>query len=289
VLSDLHFGSDIERAQTGIIDYGATEEARCLAFVTREICEYKSEHRKTSELALLLLGDIIENNLHDPRAAAPVSEQIRRAIHLLIQTVGHVARAYGKVRVICVTGNHGRNTARHPTRAIAGKADSHETVIYDAIRAACVNLKNVKFEIPLTPYAVYSVPGNKRIFATHGDTVLKPGNPGASIQVARLENQANRINSSLRDAQEYAAFVMGHVHVPSLTVPNNGCAFVTNGALSPVGDFAVSLGMFESCRAQWLFESVEGFPVGDARLVRVDASTHRDKGLDKIIKPWVQS
>ncbi len=285
VLSDLHFGSDLKGDETGASDFCAVEEARRFASVIKEASLYKAQYRDATKLKMLILGDVIENQLHDARTGATIAEQCARAIHLLVQGVAYLATAYAVVEVECATGNHGRNTQRHAKRAIHQKFDSLETIIYYAVKEACCNLKNVKVNIPKTPMGSYEVFG-KRIAYTHGDGTLTVGNPGDALNVKGLETQVNRINAALSDKDEYVAFVYGHTHVPHLVYLSNGIVLIGNGALPPPDHFAVSLGIFESNNGQWMFESTADFPVGDLRLLKVNRGVDADVSLDSIIKPW---
>lgn len=285
VLSDLHIGSDIDGDTTGELTFGKIEESRRLARIIRETIEYKIEHRESTRLNVLLLGDIIQNQLHDQRDGAPLAEQAARAINLLSQALSQLSANFREVRVFCNTGNHGRNTGRHHDRAVNQKWDSIETIIYYSLKQTMSVLKNVTVEIPKTPYVAYEVFG-KKVFATHGDTVLNPGYPGSSIKTGVLQNQINRINASLNDQNEYAVFIAGHVHVASVTHLSNGSVLLTNGSLVPVDEYAVSIGMLETANGQYIFESVPGFPVGDCRYIKVGEKDDEDKTLDLIIKPF---
>lgn len=285
VLSDLHIGSDISSEETGYQQFGKVEEARRLAQITKQICSYKQQYREHSRLVVHLIGDIIQGQLHDMRDGAVQAEQFARAVHLISQAVSHLSAAYPQVDIYCSTGNHGRNKARHFERAVHQKWDSIETELYVALHYACSNLKNVKFHIPKTPYCKVEVLEHK-FFTTHGDTVMKPGNPGKAISMGSLENQINKINASLPDADEYSVFVVGHVHTPSMTFLDNGTVMVTNGCMVPVDQFAVSIGVMESHCGQWIWETIQGHPVGDARLIKVGAEHDKDPSLDGIIKPW---
>lgn len=285
VLSDLHIGSDIKSVETGIADFGTKEEARRLAALTQQVIEYKPQYRDTTELDVLLLGDIIQGRLHDPADGAPIAEQTCRAIHLLTQVLSHLAANFKKVRVRCISGNHDRSTARHHNRAVNQKWDSYHTIIAYALKSALSAQKNVEFYIPKTPYGVYEVFGQKILF-THGDTVLKPGFPSSSIQIKNLEGQINKINASLHDKEEYKVCIVGHVHTASQTFLNNGTVMITNGALVEPDEFSVSIGIMESQNGQMLFESVPGFAVGDTRFIRVGRTHDKDASLDSIIKPW---
>lgn len=285
ILSDLHFGADIKAEETGFMDYGKLEESRRFGEVIKQTIEYKPQYRNTTELHVNLLGDIIQHKLHDPQDAAFVSEQICRAIHLLIQGMAQLAEAFPKVSVHCATGNHGRDLSRHKQRATSGKWDSIETVIYYAIKSALTKYTNMTFDIPKTPYTIYDAIGHK-IFATHGDTVLNVGNPGQSLNIGKLESQLNRINASLKDDTEVKVAIVGHTHCASVSELSSGATVITNGCLVPTDQFAVSIGILENRASQTLFETVKEHPVGDVRFIRVGSKDDKNIQLDKFIKPW---
>jgi predicted phosphodiesterase len=285
VISDTHFGSDVKKEETGVANYGVKEESRRLAKVVQETIAYKKEHREHTALNLLLIGDLTNGTLHDPRDGAPLAEQVCRAIHLLTQAVMRLASEFQEINVYCESGNHGRRKERHHNRATNQKWDSYETIIYYSIKQAVANQKNVKVHITKKPYDHYEVFG-KKIMYTHGDNVINPGYPGKDIKIGSLETQLNKINASLKDTEEYSVAIVGHVHTFSQTLLSNGVYMITNGALIPPDDFAVSIGILESPCGQLLFESVEGYPVGDTRFIRVGITEDNDASLDKIIKPW---
>jgi predicted phosphodiesterase len=285
VISDTHFGSDVKAEETGVANYGVKEESRRLAKVVQETIEYKKEHRAETALNVLLIGDLTNGTLHDPRDGAPMAEQVCRAIHLLSQALMRLASEFPSVDVYCESGNHGRRKERHYGRATNQKWDSYETIIYYALKQALANQKNVKIHITKKPYDHFEVFG-KKILYTHGDSVLNPGYPGKDIKIGSLETQLNKINAGLKDTEEYSVAVVGHVHVFSQTLLSNGVYMITNGALIPPDEFAVSIGILESPCGQLLFESVEGYPVGDTRFIRVGVDEDKNASLDKIIQPW---
>lgn len=285
VFSDVHIGADLKKEETGNANYGPVEESRRVAAIVREVINYKPQYRDTTELEVMLLGDLVQGQLHDPRDGAPLAEQICRVIHIFSQALSHLAANFPKVRVHCATGNHGRNTARHHNRAVNQKWDSYETVIYYALKAALQNQKNVEFFIPKTPYGYYEVFGQKILY-THGDTVLNPGYPNKSINIKGLEAQLNTINASLTDTKEVKVAVVGHVHTASQTYLSNGSTMITNGALIEPDQYAVSIGIIETQTGQFLFESFPGFAVGDTRFIRVGREADKDVALDKVIEPW---
>lgn len=285
ILSDLHFGADIDGEETGVHNYQKTEEARRFAAVIKQAASYKVQYRKNTKLVIALLGDIVENAMHDARTGDVIALQCCRAIHLLLQGVAYLANHYPEVEVVCATGNHDRNTARHHGRAVHGKYDSLSTVIYFSLKSALNHVKNVTVTIPKTPLGYYEVFG-KRIGYTHGDTVLNPGNPYKTVNVKGLEAQVNDINAALPDKNEFSAILYGHTHLAHVVHLPNGCVLIGNGSLPPPDPFSVSIGKFRTNNGMWIFESVEGHPVGDMRLIRTGEQYDKDDSLDKIIKPW---
>ena len=284
-IGDTHFGSDISGVETGAQSYGKVQEARRMAEVVKQVIEYKPEHRHNTALNVVLLGDMIHGCLHDLRDGAVLSEQQSRAIHLLIQAIAHFSAAFPKVRIYCVTGNHGRDQRRHLKKATAGKADSRETLIYSASKMATRLLTNVEWHIPLSQFAVMKLFG-KKYFITHGDGVIKVGNPGQSINSREIERQVDKLNATLRDKDEYVAVIVGHVHKATTISLDNGVEAIINGAMTPVDPFAVSIGIYESVANQVMFEVVEGHPVGDLRKISLDIRVDTNAAHDKIIHPW---
>jgi hypothetical protein len=284
LLSDLHFGSDLEAKETGH-NWGKIEEARCFARIVKNVCNYKTHYRDQSKLVVSIIGDVIENELHDRSSAAPLHEQACRAIHLLSQGIARFSENYPEVDVIFAIGNHGRDMAVHHGRATSMKWNAIETTIYYAVKKACQGLKNVKFIQPLTPWGVYEACGHK-VYVTHGDTNLNVGNPGNTISVRSIETQINRLNSSLKDDEKYAVFAIGHVHLSLSTQLPNGAFLIMNGALVPPNSFAQTLSIMRSPQNQVMWESTEDFAVGDQRFINANEA-EKDASLDAIIAPFV--
>ena len=286
ILSDLHFQSLLDGRETPY-KYGSVEEARRLAQVVKTTAEYKLQYRAETTLNVSIIGDIIQNHLHDLRDGAPLAEQVAAAIWLLTQAISFLASAFPRLVVRCTPGNHGRDTSRHLDRATHQKWDSIENMVYFALKVACVSLKNVKFEIPYQPYISYECFGY-HFFGTHGDTVLKVGYPGSRIDVGAVEKAVNRINAAAlhQHGWKYDVFFIGHVHIgTAIRLPNRSKVF-TNGALVPPDEFAVHIGAIEADCGQTLWESVKGHPVGDYRFIEVSEQTDKDTSLDRIIKPF---
>lgn len=285
-LSDLHYGAALDGREVPL-QYGHTEEARRTAAVALWIAEHRSlQDRQSMKLVLNVLGDIIQNQLHDPRDGDPLTEQFAAAVHLLTQLIVFVsASGYQEVLVNFTPGNHGRNTARHRDRATNQKWDAIETMVYYAISKAVAHLPNVKVNLPYQPFVTYKV-FDHRVFATHGDTVIKPGFPNQSINVASVRTQINEINAKLSHEERYRVFIVGHVHVASKVKLAGGVHFLSNGCLIPTDAYAQSIGITDTPTCQTAFESTPKHAVGYHCEIDVGEEHDKDKSLDLIIKPF---
>jgi hypothetical protein len=285
ILSDLHFGSHLNSEECPF-EYNTVQESRRLGRVIQQTAEYKMQYRDESRLVLHLLGDVIQNQLHDLRDGEPLSIQFATAVHYLTQAIIFLCSQYPQVEVYCATGNHGRNTARHPEKAVNQKFDSIETMIYVAIKTAVLNagITSCEIHIPKSPYYTVQLFDSK-LFGTHGDTLLRPGNPGRSINVAGLYSQICTFNTARKIGGPFNVFIMGHIHVGSvINLPGN-VTVITNGALTPPDNFSLSVGYPDNTCGQWIWESVPGHAIGDQRFVVVDEAENKPK-YNNIIKTF---
>lgn len=281
LLSDLHLGAELSSLDEPI-PFRAVEEARRLEFVMRQAIDYKPQYRKTSKLVLLLNGDIIEGQLgHQIGAGAPLTEQKAIFWHLFRRMVGEFSRAFPEVEVHCQPGNHGRDKVRHPGRATWRKWDGHEWECYYALAQMCSGLRNVKFSIPFRAVSVVELHGSK-LCLTHADTEIKLGHPdGAAKQNAR---ELDRVNATRTFGHVFDAFAFGHYHTGRFLPGTPDVIF--NPALIPPNGHARASGYIGEVCGQFLWESVEGFPVGDVRLIKVGRDQDEDERLGTILTPF---
>lgn len=281
LLSDLHLGSDLSSLDEPL-PFRAVEEARRLEFVIRQLLDYKPQHRNDTEAVLLLNGDMIEGQLgHDLRGGAPLTEQKVIFWRYFRQAIAAVAAAFPSVRVICQPGNHGRDKVRHPGRATSRKWDGHEWELYFGLREMASGLHNVTWSIDFRAVSVVDLHGTTCAL-THGDTEIKLGHPDTKATANRAH--VDRLNAARTWGVEFAAVFVGHYHTPRYH-PGTP-AMLYNGALVPPNGYARSEGYVSERCGQWLFEAVEGFPIGDLRFIEVGPAQDRDENLGKLITPF---
>jgi UDP-2,3-diacylglucosamine pyrophosphatase LpxH len=287
--SDTHYGCNIDSKEVDNLNaFNWTIAARRSAFLMDQAVKYKPQHRDETELVILINGDIIAGVIHDQEWGVDLlTTQFAGALSIFGQAISYGAQHFKKVRVICTPGNHGR--AMHKSnkdRATSHKWDSYENMIYIALREMFKDkYKNVSFEIPESPYAIATIQGHK-FMITHGDTVINVGNPGRNLNMRSINEQINRANSQLIPGEEnFAAIVVGHVHVSTIQETDSGTMLLINGTLSGLDPYAHSLGIYSKNATQQIFEVVPGHPVGDIRMIRLKNADNL-KELDKIIKPF---
>jgi hypothetical protein len=289
-ISDTHFGANISKEElSGLNEFTWTIAARRMALYMEQIADYKLAYRKDTDLVVQLNGDIIAGQIHNQEWFVDLlTTQFSGTIHLLSQALSYLAQKFPQVTVVCTPGNHGRNVGKADKgRATTHKWDSYENMIYVSLREILAQKhKNVKFIIPEAPFAVYKVQGHN-IMQTHGDTVVNVGNPGHSLNMNSISNQINRVNNSdlIQAAEKIAVLSVGHVHVPTTQLMENGCAIVVNGCLSGTDPYAQSIGIYTSNPTQVIFECTKEHPVGDIRMIQVKTADKNAK-YDSIIKPF---
>lgn len=283
ILSDLHYGADLDPKQVNF-RYGPVEESRRTAAIVAQVADYKRQYRHETELHIHLIGDIIQGKLHDIQNAADLTTQSDRALHSLIYGIEFLATEFKKVVVDTSVGNHGRDAQRHPDRAMQDKYDSNEFRIYRAMKYRFEKVPNVEFHTPIRGFYVYDQFGMKGVM-THGDTIFNPGFPGKLINIGTLQAQINKFKLSRPEYNDLKLVGMGHVHT-AMCVDIDGTTVITNGCMIPNDEYAQSIGIFNTPCRQQLWETVDGHMFGDHRLIKVGTNHDEDASLNKIVPVW---
>lgn len=279
LLSDLHFGSML--GQEVAFPYGALEESRRMASVVEQTIAYFGD--ETDHLNLYILGDVIQNQLHDARDGAPLAAQVAAAIHYLTQTIQRLHATFPVINVYTSTGNHGRFTSRHKERAVHQKWDSLEQVVYYSLSKVFEKCKGITVHLNKQHYTCHSVLGHY-VFATHGDTIMNVGSPNAVINVKGVESLINRIASNFQHKPKL--FLCGHTHSPLYHVMNSGARLLMNGALVPPDEYAATMGWLTSTSGQWGWLTSETKPCYNTQFLEVSNKDDANKELNKVITPY---
>lgn len=282
MLSDLHIGANLPSYENPVA-FNFLAASRRLARLAFECGDYKTQYRPQTELVIAILGDIIEGLLGwNDADNAPFAEQQVACCFMLAQLIEYLAARFPRVRVVCETGNHGRNKLTHPGRATSSKWNSQEFVIYKFLQQQCRALKNVAFEIPLGPNAVVDLLGKRGVFS-HGDTEHNLKSPGKHADTWRAAIE--KLNSTGTCGGPVDLFGAGHFHEGMLIPCDRDAIAVANAALVPSNGHSRSSGYGSIC-GQWLWEFTARWVFGDNRFLRVGTRDDSDSSLDQIIAPF---
>lgn len=283
-LSDTHFGALVDKKELGgINEYNYRIACRRIAHFCNNLVNYKVDKRKETDLVLVLNGDILAGIIHSREFGVELlSKQFIMSLSILIQAISYLAQNYKKVTVYASSGNHDRMIHKGSTdRATIHKWDSYATMVFFSLKEKFKEFKNVTIEVPKTPYIDFYIQ-NRRVFATHCDTVVALGNTSKTVPIDGIANQINKINNSdLVKEDKFQIFMFAHVHSIMSTITNNGEYVFINGSVLGSDQFSQSIGIFSNNPCQQFVEVTKEH-IGDMRFVSLkEADTNKE--LDKII------
>jgi predicted phosphodiesterase len=282
--SDLHFGLDVDPREVYSSEFNWRIAARRMAKCCLQAASWKPEYRENTTLQVVLNGDILAGIIHLSEAnIKEIQEQIWGATAILSHALGFLRQHFSKINVLCLPGNHDRETYRSSERAVSQRWNSYAHSVFMGLKIWFRADKSVFVDVPMSGMGSYETPGGHLVFASHGDTEPSTSNVGKSFDVEKTTKALLKLNSSNTFSKKIEVVLFGHWHQPSMFMLPDGTTCIVNGALIGSDPFAQNgVGFFNSMPAQVMFESVPGFPVGDFRVVQLrDADL--DESLDKII------
>lgn len=286
LLSDLHFGVDVDPREVLKSEFNWNISARRLAKLCHQAAEYKPQYREDTELQVVLNGDILHGVVHLSEAKLrPLTEQIFGATSILIKALDYLRNHFKKVSVLCLPGNHDRVTHKGKDRALSQRWDSHSHAVFLGLKAAFRTDKGITFNIPMAGIGTYETPGGHLVFASHGDVEPGVGNVGKALDVKNVTGSLLKMHAGDPFDKKVEVALFGHWHQPSIWMLQDGTICIVNGCLLGSDPYAQNaVGFFNSMPAQIIFESVPGYPVGDHRIIQLrDADT--EAAYDNVISP----
>jgi predicted phosphodiesterase len=162
---------------------------------------------------IAVLGDMITGNIHEDLAMTndgPVMWSVNEVENQLIGLIKSWKKKFKKIAVICVPGNHGRNTVK--PRINNKVYESYEWLIYCHIEQYFRNDPDVSVYVPNEVDAHFSIYGH-RIMATHGDTLGVKGGDGLIGALGPIARGAMKIGAQQRQVgRDFDTLLIGHYH-----------------------------------------------------------------------------
>ncbi len=283
MVSDVHFGLNVDKREVPGGEYNWQIAARRMARLATEVAAWKEYYREETDLEVVFNGDLLCGVIHlDDGGVRKITEQIHGATWILVAFIDYLKQHFARLNIECLPGNHDRTTRE---RQLAQRWDSHAHAVYLAIANAFRTEKRIKFNVPLTGDAAVELPGGQSLaLYSHGDVRPTVANVGKSLDIKPMVAALNRINASGEYPKPVRVFGVGHWHVP-FTMNSGNCAILVNGsAIGPDAFARNGCGVVgrEGQPMQLMFESVPGYEFGDCRFIHL-READGDSAYDKII------
>ena len=239
--SDWHWGEVVAREQVGGVNtfnrkVAETRVQRLVAH-TIDLCKNHMTNPNYPGIVVCLGGDFITGAIHEELAVTnwgTVQQQFIEVQGQLEAALRTIADAFGKVFVVGVVGNHGRDTIK--PRFKNRVYENYEWNLYCQLERTFKADKRFLFQVPGETDAFFTVYGH-RFLLTHGDCLGVGGGDGiigalgpitrGTVKVGRSEAQIGR---------DFDTLLMGHWHtyIPRGEAVN----VIVNGTLKGYDEYA---------------------------------------------------
>jgi len=235
-ISDTHFDEVVDPAAVGGVNSYNREiaEVRLRRVFERGIVltrDYLSGVRYDGAV-ILLGGDIVSGNIHEELARTNEDQIMGTVVHWVPQLAAGIemwAEVFGRVHVVAVVGNHGRNSQKMPSKGIV--RDNFDWLIYRWVADRLREDERITWQIPEGPDAYFPI-YNTRFLLTHGNAFRGgDGQVGPLGPIIRGNLRTYRRQMFLD--QPYDWLVMGHWHTYA-----HVAGLVVNGSLKGYDEYA---------------------------------------------------
>jgi len=217
-LNDWHWGETVDPDQVGGINKFnrliARQRVHTLFDTVNDLCFNHMVNPKYPGAVVTILGDMITGCIHDDLAMTndgPLTISLVEVENHIIALLQGWADKFGKLAVICVPGNHGRNTTK--PRNANKVYESYEWLVYCHIEKFFRNDPRVSVYVPNEVDAHFSVFGH-RFMATHGDTLGVKGGDGFIGALGPISRGTLKVGAQQRSAgKDFDTLIIGHYHI----------------------------------------------------------------------------
>lgn len=251
-LSDLHWGERVDFAEVnGVNEFNlaiARKRLKRTVDTAIHLLKILDSGMRYPGIVLCLGGDMISGNIHEELTATNELNTMPTLLDLwdnLVPAITLLADTFGKVRIPCVSGNHGRDTRK--TWAKNRNATSFDWLLYNFMAKHFAADKRVEFFIPKGSDAQYSI-YRTRYNLTHGDQ-FKAGDSIIGPLGPLMRGNQKKLARNQAVGQDYDVLLCGHwhqyIHLRRLIV---------NGSLKGYDEYAAqgNFSFEEPIQALWL-------------------------------------
>lgn len=214
-IGDEHWGEVVEPSQVNGVNEYSLEIARArLKQVAENTLDILFRHTVTPKypgLVVTMAGDGTTGDIHEELSATNEEEVMPCVLDLRDHRVAFfdlLLKEFPSLFVVCVTGNHGRNTLR--VRAKGRAHTSFDWLGYQLLARHYEREKRIQFLIPDGPDALFRI-YHHRYNLTHGDQFRGgDGMVGALGPIIRGDHKKRTRNQQID--RGYDTLLMGHWH-----------------------------------------------------------------------------
>ncbi len=216
-LGDWHWGEHVDPDQVGGVNKFnraiAKQRVHVLHDTVNDLCFNHMTNPNYPGAVITLIGDMITGNIHEDLQTTndgPVSWSVIEVENQIIGLLNSWKKKFGKLAIICVPGNHGRNTAK--PRINNKVYESYEWMIYVHIEQYFRGDPNVSVYVPNGVDAHFSIFGH-RFMLTHGDMLGVKGGDGLIGALGPIARGAMKIGAQQRQiGRDFDTLIIGHFH-----------------------------------------------------------------------------
>jgi hypothetical protein len=192
-------------------------------------------------------GDMVSGDIHQElRETNELSSvpAVRSLVESEVRGIEELQRAFGRVHVVSVPGNHGRTTLKPPTKRAA---DNYDTLSAWWLESHFRDRQGLTWQTPNSTDAVFDLHG-RLYLATHGDNIGSRGGQGFVGPAATiLRGMKKTMDEYARRGIALSKMFVGHFH----TAYDLGYGW-SNGSLPGYSEFARANRMTPEAPVQWL-------------------------------------
>ena len=277
LLGDQQIGEAIRLEEThGVNQYNFGVYQARLEHLEDRVVDILTDHQRApfSELVVFSMGDNVSGVIHDELQKyghQHIIDQVylgalTTALFLYRLHVRLLPRGIRKMRVSCVSGNHGRLGKEKESKLYYRNFDYlFNSIVAQALR----DVPSIEFNIPRCLFTVVEV-ARHRVLQSHGHE-LPPSSLGIPLYSINRASAGYQELLSWTDATRFDYWIMGHFHRP-MELDNA----IVNGTMAGIGEYGI--GRFKPIRpAQKLLGFSDKWGLTWQYQVRLDKSITEPK------------
>ena len=237
LLGDQQIGEEISFKETfGINCYNFDIYQRRLEMLEDRVLDILTNHQRADfdELVVLSMGDNVSGVIHDELQKFGHQHIVDQVYLGAVSTALFLYRLqkfgrWKKIRVSCVSGNHGRLSHEKESKKYYKNFD----YMFNSIVATLLrNVEQIEFSIPQCLFTLVDVAGS-RILQSHGHE-LPPSSLGIPLYSINRGSASYQELLAIADEARFDYWVLGHYHRP-MELDNA----IVNGTIAGLSEFGI--------------------------------------------------